>query len=111
MTTNVKTTVTFTFTYTSMTEDGAIRSLRSWFAENTDGKVQLVKDSDTGEYTYLNTTDSSVGTTFKFKTPAEFIEKFCAAEGMYAPVRALLDYANSHCTAATTETIEVEEDK
>lgn len=110
MATKVKTTATFTFTFVSDNECEAIRRLRSWIGEQVDFTVQLVKDSDTGEYTYLNTSES-IGSAFKFKTPAEFIEKFSKAEGCYAPVRAMLDYANGTSVTSTMETIEVEEDK
>lgn len=110
MTTKVKTTATFTFTFVSDSEDRAIRSLRSWFDECTDDTVQLVKDSDTGEYTYLDT-KNSVGCTFKFRTPAEFIEKFSKAEGSHVPSRAMLDYVDNASVTASVETIEVEEDK
>ena len=110
MATKIKTTATFTFTFVSDNVDDAIRRLRSWIGEQVDYTVQLVKDSDTGEYTYLNTSES-IGSAFKFKTPAEFIEKFSKAEGCYAPVRAMLDYTNNASVTASTETIEVEEDK
>lgn len=112
MATKVKTTATFTFTFVSDNEDEAIRRLRSWVGEQVDYTVQLVKDSDTGEYTYLNTSES-IGSAFKFKTPAEFIEKFSKTEGCYAPVRAMLDHTNNDNASVTakTETIEVEEDK
>ena len=108
MATKVKTTATFTFTFESESEEQAIRSLRSWFSEQIGNTVQLVKDSDTEEYTYLNT-EPSVGHTFKFSTPAEFIEKYCKAESFYAPVRAMLDYGCSGSVTAKTEAIEVEE--
>lgn len=107
MTTKVKTTVTFTFTFVSESEEHAIHSLCSWFQEHTDKRVQLVKDSDTEVYTYINT-EHFIGSTFQFNTPAEFIEKFCNTEGVYIPVRAMLDYGSSHPTAATMESIEVE---
>lgn len=110
MATKVKTTATFTFTFIHDDEADAIRRLRSWIGEQVDFTVQLVKDSDTGEYAYLNTSES-IGSAFKFNTPAEFIEKFSKAEGCYAPVRAMLDYTNNASVTATTETIEVEEDK
>lgn len=110
MTTKVKTTATFTFTFVSDNEDDAICKLRRWVGEQVDYTVQLVKDSDTGEYTYLNTNDA-IGSAFKFKTPAEFIEKFSKAEGCYAPVRAMLDYTKGTSVTAKTETIEVGEDK
>lgn len=110
MATKIKTTATFTFTLVSDDEADAIRRLRKWIDEQVDGDVQLVKDSDTGEYTYLDTS-ASIGSTFKFKTSAEFIEKFSKADGCYAPVRAMLDYTNGASVTATTETIEVEEDK
>lgn len=110
MATKVKTTVTFTFSFVSDDEDRAIRSLRSWVNELVDGDVQLVKDSDTGEYTYLNTS-VSIGSTFKFKTPAEFITKYGKAESVYPTARAMIDYGVSEGVTATTETIEVEEAK
>lgn len=108
MATKLKTTVTFTFSFLSEDNDKAIRSLRSWLQEQTDNNVQLVKDADTEEYTYLNT-EPSVGHTFKFKTPAEFIEKYSRDEGMRAPVRAMLDYSAYDSVTAKVETVEVEE--
>lgn len=110
MATKVKTTVTFTFSFLSDDEDRAICSLRSWFDESSADNFQLVKDSDTGEYTYLNT-NTSVGCTFKFKTPAEFIEKYSKAEGSYIPARAMMDYSGSASVSAEVETVEVEEAK
>lgn len=110
MTTKVKTTVTFTFSFLSDDKDKAIRSLRSWFKEQTDNDIQIVRDSDTEEYAYLNT-EPSVGHTFKFNTPAEFIEKYSRDECVYTPVRAMLDYTNCDTVSAKTETVEVEEDK
>lgn len=110
MATKVKTTVTFTYTFLSDNEDRAIRSLRSWVNEQVDGDVQLVQDSDTGEYTYLDTS-VSVGKTFKFKTPAEFITKYGKAESVHTVARAMVDYGMAEGVTATTETIEVKEDK
>lgn len=110
MTTKVKTTVTFTFSFLSVSSDAAIRSLRSWLQEQTGDDVKLVKDSDTGEYTYLNTVPS-VGRTFKFSTPAEFIEKYSRDEGAYTPCRAILDYSSHENVSAKVETVEVEEDE
>ena len=110
MATKVKTTVTFTFSFQSESTDTAIRSLRSWFKEQTDDDIQVVRDSDMEEYTYLNT-EPSIGHTFKFKTPAEFIEKYSRDEGCYAPTRAMLDYASHGEVSAKVETIEVKEEE
>lgn len=110
MATKVKTTVTFTFSFLSDDKDRAIRSLRSWFKEQTDNDIQIVRDSDTDEYTYLNT-EPCVGHTFKFNTSAEFIEKYSRDEGVYAPVRAMLDYTSHEGVSAKVETVEVEEGK
>ena len=110
MATKIKTTVTFTFSFLSDNKDRAISSLRSWLGENTDKDVKIVRDSDTDEYTYLDTS-TSVGCTFKFSTPAEFIEKYSRTEGVYAPVRAMLDYTQRDNVTVGVETIEVEEGK
>ena len=110
MATKVKTTVTFTFSLETESEDQAIRSLKSWFSEQTKDSLRVMKDSDTGVYTYLNASPS-IGHTFSFKTPAEFIEKFSKVEGQYISNRAMLDYTNGTTVTASTETIEVEEDK
>lgn len=110
MATKVKTTVTFTFSFQSDNMDSAVRTLRSWLKEQTDNDVQLVKDADTGEYTYINT-EPSVGHTFKFTTPAEFIKKYSRDEGVYTPVRAMLDYSRHESVTAAVETVEVEEDE
>lgn len=111
MTTKVKTTATFiyTFTFESSTEHEAIRTLSSWFRENSDS-FQLTKDSDTGEYTYTGN-ECDIRKTFKFKTPDEFITKFYKVNDSYAPVRSMLDYASHAGVTATVETIEVKEDK
>lgn len=109
MATKVLTTATFTFTFVSNTEHEAIRSLSSWFRENSDA-FQLTKDSDTGEYTYTGT-EGDICKTFKFKTPDEFITKFYKVNDSYTPVRSMLDYARNAGVTATVETIEVKEDK
>ena len=110
MATKVKTTVTFTFSLETESEDQAIRSLKSWFSEQTEDSLRVMKDSDTGVYTYLNTSPS-IGHTFTFKTPAEFIEKFTKVENQYISNRAMLDHTLSGGVTATTETIEVKEEE
>lgn len=110
MATKVKTTVTFTFSFISDDKDCAILRLRSWLGGNTVEDVKIVRDSDTDEYIYLDT-NTSVGHTFKFNTPAEFIEKYSRDKGVYAPVRAMLDYTQHDNVTAKVETIEVEEGK
>ena len=109
MATKIKTTATVTFTFVFDDEADAIYRLRNWINKQVDRDVQLVKDSDTGEYTYLNTS-ASIGSTFKFKTSAEFIEKFSKAEGSYDLASVMLRYANKGSVTASTETIGAEED-
>lgn len=108
MTTKIKTTVTFTFSFISTDERTAIRNLLDWMEEYQNDKPTVRRDCESGEYTI--TDDCRVSNSFKFNNVAELAQKygtyFCAPE----LVRAVMDYGHRESVTAKSETIEVEED-
>lgn len=106
MTTKIKTTVTFTFSFISNDEKSAISNLLSWMSEFQDDQPEVVRDCESGEYTI--TDKNRVSDSFKFNTVAEFIRKYGTYFSVYDLARAVLDYSKSESVTATSEDIEVE---
>lgn len=109
MTTKIKTTVTFTFSFISDDEKTAIRHLLDWLDEYQDDKPTVRRDCESGEYTI---TDDCrvVSNSFKFKTVAELAQKYGTYFSTYELARAVLDSGHRESVTAKSENIEVEED-
>jgi len=107
MTTKIKTTVTFTFSFTSTDEETAVLNLLNWMAESQDDTPTVRRDCESGEYTI--TDDCRVSKSFKFNNVAELAQKYGTYISAYRLARAVIDYANRESVTAKSETIEVED--
>jgi hypothetical protein len=108
MATKIKTTVTFTFSFTSTDEKTAIHNLLYWMDEyHVDTKPTVRRDCESGEYTI--TDDWRVSNSFKFSNVAELAQKYGTYFSAYELARAMLDYCKNESVTATSETIEVED--
>lgn len=108
MTTKIKTTVTFTFSFTSTDEKTAVRNLLNWMDEYQDNKPTVRRDCESGEYTI--TDDCRVSNSFKFNNVAELAQKYGTYFSAYEVARAMMDYGHRESVTAKSENIEVEED-
>lgn len=107
MTTKIKTTVTFTFSFISNNEKSAISNLLDWMSEYQDGKHEVVRDCESGEYTIRDT--RSISNSFKFQNVAELAQKYGTHFSAYELARAVLDCGSRESVTAKSETIEVED--
>lgn len=107
MTTKIKTTVTFTFSFTSSDERSAIANLLDWMHEYQDYRPNVVRDCENGEYTI--TDKRSVSNSFKFNNVAELAQKYGTYFSAYELARAVLDCGSRESVTAKSETIEVDE--
>ena len=107
MTTKIKTTVTFTFSFISTDEKTAVRNLLDWMDEYQDDKPTVRRDCESGEYTI--TDDCRVSNSFKFKNVAELAAKYGTFFSAYELARAVLDCGHRESVTAKSETIEVED--
>lgn len=109
MTTKVKTTVTFTFSFTSTDENTAIENLLDWMGDYQNDHPKVVRDCESGQYTI--TDECSVSNSFKFSNVAELAQKYGTYFSAYELVRAVMDCGRRESVTAKSETVEVEEDK
>ena len=107
MTTKIKTTVTFTFSFISNNEKSAISNLLDWMSEYQDDKPEVVRDCESGHYTI--TDKHSISNSFKFDNVAELAAKYGTFFSAYELARAVLDYGSRESVTAKSETIEVED--
>lgn len=107
MTTKIKTTVTFTFSFISNNEKSAISNLLDWMSEYQDDKPEVVRDCESGHYTI--TDKHSISDSFKFENVAELAQKYGTYFSAYELARAVLDCGRKESVTAKSETIEVEE--
>lgn len=105
--TNIKTTVTLTFSFISCDEKSAIANLLDWMHEYRDDRPDVVRDCETGEYTI--TDKHNISESFKFSNVAELAQKYGTFFNAYYLGRALLDFGSRESVTATSETIEVED--
>lgn len=111
MTTKVKTTVTFTLSFTSRDERSAIGTLLDWMAEfqNDDNHPIVTRDCESGQYTISD--KHSISNSVKFNNVAELAQKYGTYFNLYELARAILDYGSKESVTAKSETIEIEEAK
>lgn len=108
MTTKIKTTVTFTFSFTSRDEKAAISNLLDWMAEYRNGwQPDVIRDCESGKYTISN--KRSISDSFKFDNVAELAQKYGTYFCAYELARALLDYGHRESVTAKSESVEVED--
>ena len=107
MTTKIKTTVTFTFSFTSRDEKSAITNLLDWMGEFQDDKPEVVRDCESGHYTI--TDKHGISKSFKFDNVAELAQKYGTYFSTYELTRAVQDNGSSESVTAKSETIEVED--
>lgn len=107
MTTKIKTTVTFTFSFISNNEKSAISNLLDWMHEYQDDKCEVVRDCESGQYTIRDT--RSISNSFKFENVAELAQKYGTYFSAYELARAVLDCGTRESVTAKSETIEVED--
>lgn len=111
--TNIKTTVTLTFSFISCDEKSAIRKLLNWMSEYQDDRPEVVRDCESGHYTitdkHVIAGDHIISNSFKFDNVAELAQKYGTHFSAYDITRAVLDYGNRESVTAKSETIEVED--
>ena len=107
MTTKLKTTVTFTLSFISRDEKGAISNLLDWMSEYQDERPDVIRDCESGEYTISN--KCRVANSFKFKSVAELAQKYGTHFAVYELARAMLEYGNKVSVTAESDTVEVED--
>lgn len=107
MTTKIKTTVTFTFSFISNNEKSAISNLLDWMHGYQDDKCEVVRDCESGQYTIRDT--RSISNSFKFENVAELAQKYGTYFSAYELARAVLDCGTRESVTAKSETIEVED--
>lgn len=108
MTTKIKTTVTFTFSFTSDNEKCAVSSLLDWMMDHQNERPAVTRDCESGEYTINN--KRYISDSFKFSNVAELAQKYGTYFSAYELARALLDYGSHESVTAKSETIEVEDE-
>lgn len=108
MTTKIKTTVTFTFSFISNNEKSAISYLLNRMSEYQDDKPEVIRDCESGKYTISD--KCSISNSFKFENVAELAQKYGTYFSAYELARAMLDYGHRESVTASSETIEVEDD-
>lgn len=108
MTTKIKTTVTFTFSFTSHDERAAISNLLDWMSEYQDEHPEVTRDCESGKYTISD--KHSISNSFKFENVAELAQKYGTYFSAYELARAVLDCGSRESVTAKSETIEVDED-
>lgn len=107
MTTKIKTTVTFTFSFTSTDEETAVLNLLNWMGEYQNDRPTVRRDCESGEYTI--TDDCRVSNSFKFNNVAELAQKYGTYISAYELARAVMDGGHRESVTAKSETIEVED--
>lgn len=107
MTTKIKTTVTFTLSFTSRDEKSAIANLLNWMNEYQDDRPTVTRDCESGEYTISD--KCRVSNSFKFNSVAELAQKYGTHFSLYELARTLLDYGCRKSVTAKSETIEVKD--
>lgn len=107
MTTKIKTTVTFTFSFISADEKSAIRTLLNWMSEYQDEHPEVTRDCESGKYTIRD--KSSISNSFKFENVAELAQKYGTYFSAYELARAVMDGGHRESVTAKSETIEVED--
>lgn len=107
MTTKLKTTVTFTLSFTSSDEKYAVRNLLDWMHQYQDDYPSVTRDCESGQYTISD--NCTVSNSFKFSNVAELAQKYGTHFSMHDLARALLDYGTRESVTAKSETIEVED--
>ena len=107
MATKLKTTIIFTFSFTSTDERTAIGNLLDWMEEYQNDHPKVVRDCESGEYTISD--ECRVSNSFKFENVAELAQKYGTYFSAYELARAVMDCGNRESVTAKSETIEVEE--
>ena len=107
MTTKIKTTVTFTFSFTSRDEKSAISNLLDWMSEHQDERPTVTRDCESGEYTICD--KHYISDSFKFNNAAELAQKYGTFISAYELGHAILNYGTRESVTAKSETIEVED--
>ena len=107
MTTKLKTTVTFTISFTSRDERSAIANLLDWMNKYQDKKPTVTRDCESGEYTISD--NYPVSNSFKFSSVAELAQKYGTHFSLYELARAVMDCGRRESVTAESETIEVED--
>lgn len=107
MTTKIKTTVTFTFSFISNDEKFAISHLLDWMSEYQDDKPEVTRDCESGKYTISD--KCSISNSFKFDNVAELAQKYGTFFSACELARAMLCYGSRESVTAKSETIEVED--
>lgn len=106
--TNIKTTVTLTFSFYTLDERGAVACLLNNMREYQDEAPQVHRDCEEGGYTFISS-NSTIAKSFKFKDAGELAAKYGSFLGTYELVRALIDCGKCESVTAKSETIEVED--
>lgn len=107
MTTKLKTTVTFTFSFISHDDRAAISNLLDWMEDYQDEHPEVIRDRESGKYTIID--KHSISNSFKFDNVAELAQKYGTYFSAYELARAVMDYGNRESVTAKSETIEVED--
>jgi len=107
--TNIKTTVTLTFSFNAEDERGAVARLLNNMRNYQDETPQVLRDCEDGGYTLISR-NSTIANSFKFNDAGELASKYGSFLGTYELARALIDCGKCESVTAKSETIEVEED-
>ena len=104
MATRIKTTVTFTFSFTSDNDMCGIRNLLDWMEEYQNDKPKVTRDCESGQYTIAD--QGGISNSFKFSNVAELAQKYGTYFDAYEVARALLEYGHRESVTAESETVE-----
>ena len=107
MTTKIKTTVTFAFSFISDDEKSAIRNLLNWMDDYRDEKCEVVRDCESGQYTIRD--QGGISNSFKFGNVAELTQKYGTYFSACELASAVMDYGHREYVTAKSETFEVED--
>lgn len=107
MTTKIKTTVTFAFSFISDDDKSAVRNLHNWMGDYQDEPSEITCDCESGKYTI--TDKCTVHNSFEFENVAELAQKYGTYFSAYELARAVMDYGSRESVTAKSETIEVED--
>lgn len=106
--TNIKTTVTLTFSFNATDERGAVACLLNNMREYQDETPQVLRDCEDGGYTLVSS-GSTIAKSFKFNDAGELAAKYGSFLGTYELARAIIDCGKCESVTAKSETIEVED--
>ena len=106
--TNIKTTVTLTFSFNATDECDAVACLLNNMREYQGETPQVLRDCEDGGYTLVSS-GSTIAKSFKFNDAGELAAKYGSFLGTYELARALIDCGKCESVTAKSETIEVED--